>query len=95
MKAVGAAAEVQVAAHSQAHPAAADIRAEARSTAGVGNLQKHLRPHGPGCVPGGHAAQAANVRVPTSKAMRLAMRAYIKSPDPRFQTDVRISSRQN
>jgi hypothetical protein len=47
MKAAGAAAEVQVAAHSQAHPAAADIRAEARSTAGVGNLQSIYGPTDP------------------------------------------------
>jgi hypothetical protein len=39
MKAAGAAAEVQVAAHTQAHPVAVDIRAAARSTAAVGNLQ--------------------------------------------------------
>ena len=39
MKAAGAAAVVQVGAHTQAHPAAVDIRAAARSTAAVGNLQ--------------------------------------------------------
>jgi len=44
MKAAGAAAEVQVAAHTQAHPAAVDIRAAARSTAAVGNLQSTYGP---------------------------------------------------
>ena len=45
MKAAGAGAEVQVAAHTQAHPAAVvDIRAGARSTAAVGNLQSIYGP---------------------------------------------------
>jgi hypothetical protein len=39
MKAAGAGAEVQVAAHTQAHPAAVDIRAAA-----VGNLQSTYGP---------------------------------------------------
>jgi hypothetical protein len=43
MKAAGAGAEVQVAAHTQAHPAAVDIRAAAR-TAAVGNLQSIYGP---------------------------------------------------
>ena len=47
MKAAGAAAEVQVAAHTEAHPAAVDIRAGARSTAGTGNLQSICGPTDP------------------------------------------------
>ena len=81
MKAARAAAEVQVAAHSQAHPAAVNTRAGARSPV-EGNLQSICGPTDPGCVPGGHAAQAANVRAPTSKAIRLAMRAYMTTPTP-------------
>jgi hypothetical protein len=46
MKAAGAAAEGQVAAHTEAHPAAVDIRAGARSTAVVGNLPSICGPTG-------------------------------------------------
>jgi hypothetical protein len=54
MKAAGAAAEVQVAADTQAHPAAVDFRAAARntvgavrSTAGAGNLENICGPTDP------------------------------------------------
>ena len=47
MKAAGAGAEVQVAAHTQARPAAVDIRAAARSTAAVGNLESICGPTDP------------------------------------------------
>jgi hypothetical protein len=66
MKAAGAAAEVQVAAHTEEHlaavniragahteehPAAVNIRAGARSTAGAGNLQSTCGPKDPDAFP--------------------------------------------
>ena len=51
MKAARAAAEVQVAAHSQAHPAAVNTRAGARSTAVEGNLQSICGPTDPDAFP--------------------------------------------